>query len=106
MIRTMFAGLLISTVVGSAGCRSEPDGSFVYQIKMKDYDVEFDGHQKKATIAEDHFLIVRIPEDIRVSEGTLQVGRREYGEVHARDKISVVGGKVSVNGRERKPLGS
>ncbi len=99
------AGLLIALIVGSAGCGSKSDHSTVYEIKTNDYVVEFDGLQKKATIGMEHVLIVRIPEDIQVAEGLLRVGPRDYGPIRRLDRISVVGGKVSVNGQARSPTG-
>ena len=105
MSRGIRAGLLIALVTCSGGCGTKPDRSTVYQIKTNDYIVEFDGLQKRATIGTDLLLIARIPEDIRVAEGTLRVGARDYGSVRRNDKISVVGGKVSVNGEVRTPSG-
>jgi len=107
MIRGSFAVLLVWPLVFSAGCGSKPEQAPVYQIKTNDYELEFDGQQKKATFGDGHFLIVRdYSEDIRVAEGRLSVGKTNYGAVRIKDRISVVGGKVSVNGLERKPSGS
>ena len=100
------AALLLAFLAGSGGCGWQADRPVVYQIRTNDYVIEFDGQQKKATIGEGVFLIVRIPEDIRVVEGALRVGDREYGAVKLKDRISVVGGKVAINGQERKPSGS
>jgi hypothetical protein len=106
MYRGTCIGLILSIIVACGGCGSDVDRPVVYKIQTNDYEVEFDGQQKKATIAVGAFLIVRIPEDIRVVDGMLQVGPRDYGAVRLKDKISVVGGKVAVNGRERTPSGS
>jgi hypothetical protein len=40
---------------------------------------------------------------IRVAAGKLRVHAWPYGAVRPKDRIAVVGGKVSVNGEERKP---
>ena len=94
--------LLLSTVVaGSVGCRSKVDRSKVYVVKANTYEIEFDGFLRKSTIGGDQFVLVRDPEDIRVAAGVLIVGKREYGAVRPTDKISVIGGKVAVNGQER-----
>jgi hypothetical protein len=106
MTRGFFAGLLVTLLACSGGCGPKADPRVVYQIKTNDYEIEFDGQQKKATIGSGHFVIVRLPEDIRVSEGQLTVGKRDYGAVRSADKISVVGGKVLVNGQVRTPSGS
>ena len=106
MTRGFLAVLLVTFLVGSGGCGPKADPRVVYQIKTNDYVVEFDGQQKKATIGLGHVVIIRIPEDIRVAEGQLSVGKRDYGTTRPGDKISVVGGKVLVNGQERTPSGS
>jgi hypothetical protein len=40
---------------------------------------------------------------IAVTDGKLRVDGRTYGVVKPKDRISTIGGKVSVNGEERKP---
>ena len=104
--RGICAGVLLTILASYGGCGSGGDRPVVYQLRTNDYEIEFDGQQKKATIGAGAVLIVRTPEDIRVVEGLLQVGPRDYGTVQLKDKISVVGGKVAVNGRERSPSGS
>ena len=102
ILRVILAGLLLAAL----GCGPRPDRAVVYTIRTNDYEVEFDGQQKRATIGERAFRIVRLPEDIRVADGMLTVGPRDYGAVQVKDRITVVGGKVAVNGRERTPSGS
>ena len=86
-----------------AGCRSKPEGSIIYQFQTNDYDVEYDGQQKRTTIGPGLMRMARHPEDIEISQGTLRVGNRDYGAVARRDKVSVVAGKVAVNGQARTP---
>ncbi len=106
MIRKFRAGLLMALVFPAAGCSTRPDHPMIYEIKTNDYVVEFDGKQKRATIGAELVTIVRIPEDIQVAGGLLRVGPHDYGSVKRNDKISVVGGKVAVNGQARSPSGS
>ena len=104
MIRKICAGLLLTLIsfAASGGCGSKPPGSGVYQFETNDYKMEYDGQQKRTTIGPGFIRMVRHPEDIAVTEGVLRVGGRDYGPVAIKDKISVVGGKVAVNGQERK----
>ena len=97
--------LILSTIATSAGCGSKPSGPTVYQFETNDYKIEYDGEQKRTTIGPGLMRMVRHPEDIEVSDGELRVGPRDYGTVARHDKISVVGGKVAVNGQERRPSG-
>ena len=101
--RRMLAGLLILSSPIAGGCGPKATGTAVYQIQSGDYTIEFDGRQRNTTIGVGKVVMSRDPEDIRIAQGRLQVGPREYGEVARLDKVSVVGGKVSVNGRERAP---
>jgi VanZ like family len=98
----LFGSLLI--VGDSIGCDSRPSDSTVLRFEANDYQFEYDGQQKKITIAPGLMRMVRHPENIEVLDGVLRVGRRDYGAVARKDKISVVAGKVAVNGQERKPL--
>jgi hypothetical protein len=98
-LRATVVGLLLAL----AGCRAEPEGSRVYQFKTNDYEVEYDGQQKKTTIGPGLMRMSRQPEDIEISGGTLRVGGRDYGAVARLDKVSVVASKVTVNGQVRTP---
>jgi hypothetical protein len=98
--------LVLLLAAGSGGCGWRSEATVVHVIKTGDYEVEFDGQQKRATLAAGHFLIVRDSGDIGVFEGNLWVGNRNYGTVRPKDKISVVGGTISVNGQKRSPSGS
>jgi hypothetical protein len=98
---------LFSTLLALAaltGCGPKPSGSTIYQFETNDYKFEYDGEQKRVTLGPGLMRMVRHPEDIEVSKGTLRVGPRDYGAVELKDRISVVAGKVAVNGRERTPL--
>jgi hypothetical protein len=94
ILRAILAGLVLSSLACS---------SVVYQFETNDYKFEYDGEQKRVTIGPGLMRMARHPEDIVVSKGTLWVGDRDYGSVALKDRISVVGGKVTVNGQERKP---
>ena len=94
---------MLAIVAGATGCDSKPATPVVYPLESGDYSFEVDGDQKKVTTGTGFVRIVRSPEDIEVSNGTLRVGPRDYGAVARKDKISVVGGKVAVNGQERRP---
>ncbi len=93
--------LTLTIVAGAGGCGSRPSGPLVYQFSTNEYHFEYDGDQKRVTIGPGLMRMVRHPEDIEVSDGKLRVGPRDYGAVAKNDKISVVGGKVTVNGQER-----
>lgn len=85
------------------GCDSRPTGSTLFQFATNDYQFECDGQQKRVTIGPGLMRMSRHPEDIEVSDGTLKVGNRDYGAVARKDQISVIGGKVAVNGQIREP---
>ena len=107
MSRGMVARLVlwssISVVPGwTSGCGSNPPGPLIYRFETGDYKFEYDGQQKRITIGDGLMRMVRHPEDIEVSDGALRVGPRDYGAVAKNDTISVVGGKVAVNGQERQ----
>jgi hypothetical protein len=103
MHRRICSGLLLIAIAASGGCDSDGSRAAVYQLRTNDYELEFDGLQKRTTDRVGAFRMVRIPEDIEVIEGRLKVGPRDYGAVQLKDKISVVGRKVAVNGQERTP---
>jgi len=86
------------------GCRGDRENSTIYRVETTDYTIAFDGDQKRTTTGPGFVRMVRIPEDLLIQDGRLAVGGRDYGEVARRDEIAVVGGKVKVNGNERKPL--
>jgi hypothetical protein len=93
----------LAILSGLAGCGSKTSGPVVYRFQTNDYQFEYDGEQKRTTIGPGLMRMVRYPDDIEVSTGSLRVGPRDYGAVALKDRISVVGGKVTVNGQERKP---
>ena len=99
--RATFAVFLLSALAASAGCDSKTNVPVVYHFETNDYKFEYDGQQKRVTIGAGLMRMLRYPEDIEVSGGRLRVGPREYGTVKRKDKISVVGGKVAVNGQDR-----
>jgi hypothetical protein len=101
ILRVALAGLVLTGLACAKG-GSKPPGQVVYQFETNDYKVEYDGEQKRVTIGQGLIRMVRHPEDIEVSGGTLRVGTRDYGAVAKNDRISVVGGKVAVNGQERQ----
>ena len=96
------ATLLIPAAL--TGCDSSPPGPPVYQFRTNDYEVEYDGQQKKTTVGVDLVRMVRYPEDIEIVQGTLRVGPRDYGPVARHDRISVLGHQVSVNGQKREAM--
>jgi len=102
MIRRMFTHVVLAALL-LTGCGSKSSGPIVYQFETNDYKFEYDGEQKRTTIGPGLMRMSRHPEDIAVSQGTLWVGNRDYGTVARNDRISVVGGKVAVNGQERRP---
>ena len=104
MNKVIRAGLAGVAFWASAGCDGPP-GSAVYRFEMNDYQFECDGQQKRVTEGAGLIRIVRHPENIEVSDGTLRGGPRDYGAVARKDRISVVAGKVAVNGRERAEVG-
>jgi hypothetical protein len=104
MLRIILRFALLGSILTLAGCDSRPSDSTVFRFEANDYQFEYDGQQKKITIAPGLMRMVRHPENIEVLDGVLRVGRRDYGAVARKDKISVVAGKVAVNGQERKPL--
>jgi hypothetical protein len=107
MIRRSFTRVtlvaLLLVVASSTGCGPMPSGPIVYPCETNDYKLEYDGEQKRITIGPGLIRMVRYPEDIEVYKGNLRVGSRDYGAVARNDRISVVGGKVAINGQERRP---
>ena len=103
MGRRLLFGLLVA-IAPPIGCGRSPAHSAVYVIRTGDYEVEYDGQQKKTTIGPGFVLMVRDPEDILIGRGRLAVGGRDYGEVAAGARILVASGKVAVNGVERRAL--
>jgi hypothetical protein len=101
-VRSIIAGLALAglSCAPGGGWRS-PEGTAVYRFQTADYEVEYDGTQKKTTIGPGLVRMSRHPEDIVISEGTLRVGGRDYGAVEKKDRVSVVAGKVVVNGQVR-----
>ena len=100
--RWAIAGLaLVGLSCAPGGGWRSSEGTAVYRFQTADYEVEYDGTPKKTTIGPGLVRMSRHPEDIEILDGTLRVGGRDYGMVQKKDRISVVAGKVAVNGQVR-----
>lgn len=107
VMRRMTAGIaLVGLAVAGLACSKvgPPPTATVYPFETGDYSFECDGEPKKTIIGTGLMRMSRYPEDIEVQDGKLRVGRRDYGTVAKKDRISVVEGKVAVNGQVRKPI--
>ena len=105
MIRRMFTRIVLAALL-LTGCGSMTSAPIVHQFETNDYKFEYDGEQKRTTIGPGLMRMSRHPgRHRRLAGDALRVGDRDYGTVAHNDKISVVGGKVAVNGQERRASG-
>jgi hypothetical protein len=89
----------------ATGCNNQPAGPILVRgMNVNGYEFDYE-HVAPSSIQADsnNLTITAGKSQIAVTDGKLRVDERSYGVVKPKDRISVIGGKVSVNGEERKP---
>ncbi len=97
-------GLSIALLVNGVGRHSRSSAPAVITgLTVNGVDFEYERVPGMSIQADAQDLRIRSDKAvIEVSGGELRVNGRSFGRVRPRDRISVVGGKVTVNGEERK----
>jgi hypothetical protein len=85
-----------------SGCLADGAPQATHRFSMNGYELEYDGITKSISADSNGFSITRDDDTIRVGEGKLWISNKDFGPVKMMDLISVVGGVVSINGKERK----
>jgi hypothetical protein len=98
-------GVLAAMLLVAAGCNNQPAGPVVVQgMKVNEYEFDYELVSPSSIRADAQVLSISTGQNqIGITDGKLSVDVRPYDMVKPKDRISVVGGKVSVNGQERKP---
>jgi hypothetical protein len=101
-IRSAFVSFVL--LLAGAGCNSPPPPPAVVHGQVNGFEVEYELVPPLSITADaSSWTITTEKAEIRVSDGKLRVDGKSFGSVKPKDKISVVGGRVSVNGEDRKP---
>jgi len=95
---------VIALVVVATGCNSQPNGSILVRgMGVNGYEFDYEMTSPSSIQADSREVHISTGKRrIEVIEGTLRVDGRSYGVVKQKDRISVDGDKVSVNGEARK----
>lgn len=106
-MRVYICSALVSFIMLAAvsGCTSQPPPPAVVRgMNVNGYDFDFEfAHPLKMMADANSVTITSGKGEIRVSDAKLWVDGKSFGPVKTKDKISVLGGKVTVNGEDRKP---
>ncbi len=88
-----------------SGCTSQPPPTAVVRgMNVNGYEFEYEFVPPLKMMADANSLSITSGKaEIRVADGKLWVDGKSFGPVKMKDKISVLGGKVNVNGEDRKP---
>lgn len=94
--------LILSIMTGCGGPRTGP--LVVQGMTINGYDLEYEFAGPGSIQVDANSLMINTGKTtIAVADGKLRVDGRSYGAVKPKDRISTVGGTVTVNGEERKP---
>jgi hypothetical protein len=92
-------------VLSAIGCSREPAGpAIVHGMNVNGYEIEYELAPSSSILADATSLTISAGKTtIRIADSKLNVDGKAFGTVKASDRITAVGGKVTVNGEERKP---
>lgn len=95
---------VVAVMLLASGCNGPAAGTVVTHGILNGYELEYELVAPHSIVADaEQVSITTGKNQIRIADGKLNVDGGSYGMVKPKDRISVVGGKVSVNDRERKP---
>jgi hypothetical protein len=101
-------GVVATMLLAAGGCNDQRSQAILVRgMHINGYEFDYELAAPTSIMAE--------AEAVSISTGThqivvdagqrLHVDGRAYGEVQLKDRISILDGKVSVNGKERRPQG-
>lgn len=92
-------------LLGTIGCNHQTSVPLVvHGMNVNGYEFDYELAEPSSIEADSASLRISSGKHrIEVVKGKLRVDDRPYGNVKTKDRISVVGGQVSVNGETRKP---
>jgi len=106
-IRGLFRFLVVASLVFAGGCGTKSaTPPVVHGLTVNGFELEYELVPPLSITADANSLAISTGKgQIRVAEGKLWVHNRDYGTVQTKDRISVIGESVTVNGRAREPSG-
>jgi hypothetical protein len=96
---------VVVTLLLATGCNNQPATPRVVRgTNINGYEFEYEFATASSIQADSKDVSITAGKhQIAVTDGKLRVDGRSYGAVKPKDRISTIGGKVSVNDEERKP---
>jgi hypothetical protein len=92
-------------LLAGAGCNSHvPDATLVTSIEFNGINIEYELAPPQNIMVDANSITISTSKaEIRLSDGNLNVSGKSFGSVKTKDKISVLGGRVLINGKDREP---
>lgn len=98
---------VIALAAIATGCKNQPAGPIlVHGMNVNGYVFDYELNSPSSIQADSRDVHINTGNtQIEVIDGTLRVDGRSYGAVKPKDRISVDGSKVGVNGEQRTSTG-
>lgn len=95
--------VVIALMTVATGCHEKQAGPLhVRGMNVNGYEFDYDNLPNSIQADAEDLRISAGKTQIEVIEGILRVDGRSYGAVKPKDRVSVLGGNVSVNGETRE----
>jgi hypothetical protein len=95
----------VVAMIVATGCKDQQPGPVLVRgMNINDYEFDYEGFPQTIQADAGDVHISTGKTQIEVVDRTLRVDGRSYGWIKPKDRVSVDGDKVSVNGEVRKQI--